>query len=142
MSANTPQSYACHFCPYTAVCKAILDIHLPIHLPIEQRPYQRPTCGRKFANKYNLRNHERIHDATRVKKFKCEHCDLWSDRQQDLARHTIVMYNSSGLDAQIARDLSKSIPWRPPITLPQTRPSLSRSTNEDVQSSGGVMKPP
>jgi hypothetical protein len=59
-----------------------------------------------------------------------------------LVRHTAVMHASSGLDTQIARDLSKSIPWRPPITLPQTRLSPSYSTNEVVQSSGGVMKPP
>jgi hypothetical protein len=52
------------------------------------------------------------------------------------------MHDSSGLDAQIARDLSKSIPWRPPITLFQTRSPPSHSTNEVVQSSGGVMKPP
>jgi DNA-directed RNA polymerase subunit RPC12/RpoP len=142
MSVNTPHTYACHLCPHTAVCKAALTIHLAIHLPVDQRPYQCPTCGRKFANKYNLRNHERTHDTRRIKKFKCEHCDLRSDRQQDLARHTIVMHNSSGLDAQIARDLSKSIPWRPPIALPQTCPPLSHSTNEDIQSSGGVMKPP
>src|SRR3984893_18821315 len=142
MSANTRRIHACHFCPYVAVCKAILDIHSPIHLPVEQRPYSCPTCGRKFANKYNLRNHERTHDTSRVKRFKCEHCDLRSDRQQDLARHTIVMHDSSGLDAQIARDLSKPIPWRPPITLPQIRPSPSRPKNEVVQSSGGVMKPP
>jgi hypothetical protein len=142
MSQSHAKIHGCHLCPYTTVCQALLDIHLPIHLPIEQRPYSCPTCRRKFANKYNLRTHEHIHDTIRVKRFKCEHCDLWSDRWQDLVRHTIIMHASSGLDAQIARDLSQSIPWRPPITLPQTCPPLSSPTNEDVQSSGGVMKLP
>src|ERR1700730_699817 len=136
------RTHKCHQCPYVAVCQALLDVHLPIHLPAEQRPYPCPTCGRRFANKYNLRTHEHIHDADYIKKFKCEHCDLRSDRWQDLVRHTAVMHASSGLDAQIARDLSKPIPWRPPITLPHICSSPSHSTNEVVQSSGGVMKPP
>jgi uncharacterized Zn-finger protein len=142
MSNNTPRTHVCHLCSQTTVCQAALTIHLATHLPVDQRPFPCPTCRRRFANKYNLRVHERTHDIRRVKKHKCEYCDLRSDRLQDLARHTIVMHNSTGLDAQIARDLSKSIPWRPPITLPQTHSSPSYSTNEVVQSSGGVMKPP
>ena len=81
--SSKERPYPCTVCPYRAVQKSHLEVHMKIHA--KKKPFACHLCTYRATQKYHLEVHIRNH--TGEKPFGCNLCEYKTARKSDLKIH-------------------------------------------------------
>ncbi|XP_053995486.1 zinc finger protein 100-like isoform X1 [Hylaeus anthracinus] len=137
LSHSGKKSYKCskipcilQMCDLSLLSTSHLKRHMRVHTG--EKAYSCTLCGRRFAERYNLLAHQKIHDLyenkpkkTTETQYKCNRCNLVFEQKQNLNDH--AKYHSDAYSVQSeTNELPKKINHEHD-TLQQTWIQMNRS---------------